>query len=338
MTKAVISSRFRESGFMQKMICLVQDNEIYQFFSKSISQSYTREEAIPHVIVAALAFISLGLYLINSAFFHYWTIPIPYSMMVGFPILLSIWLLIGYTHRQKWPRFGLISATLANIGLFISLSAIGFAAIITTPFPLIDHYLVQWDQWFGFDVTAFMAWAYQYPLFIKVLNFSYFSWEYQVLLTPVLLAVLNKPREINQYMALAAICFIFWLLVYYFFPTLAPAGILHSPHFLDVSYDIVTRFKEVHQSTPITVWSAGGMVSFPSGHVMYALLVLIAWRKIKIIFYPLVILNMLLITATMALGFHYLVDVLASFVIVALAVPTVHLLFKRWERKRLSNL
>ncbi len=331
MTRLALPSHkeLTKTSFLKKINFIFQDNEIYQFFSKNITQSYTREEAFTHIILATLSLISLGLRFLNSRFFHFWAVPIPWLVMFGFFILLIIWSVIGLTHREKWPRFGLVSTTLANIGFFFLLSVVGFSSALTTPFPLIDHYLVQSDQWFGFDVTAFMAWAYQYPLLIKVFNFNYFSLEYQMLLTPVLLAVLNKSREVNQYAALAAVCFIFWLLVYYFFPTLAPAGVLHSPYFMDISYDILTRFKEVHQNTPISVWSAG-MISFPSGHVMYALLVLIAWRKIKIVFYPLLVFNIILIIATMALGFHYLTDVLSSFVIVAVAYYFVHAVFKRF--------
>lgn len=335
MTRITVDShtKLAKAGCLRKINLRLQDNEIYQFFLKNITQSYFKEEALTHIILATLTLISLGLHFLNSRFFHFWAVPIPWLTMFGFFILLLIWSVIGHTHRQRWPRFGLLSITLANIGFFFLLSVVGFSAVITTPFPLIDHYLVQADKWFGFDVTVFMAWAYQHPLLIKILNLSYFSLEYQMLLTPVLLAFLNKAKEVNRYAALAAICFIFWLLVYYFFPTLAPAGVLQSPHFMDLSYDILTRFREVHQNTPITVWSAG-MVSFPSGHVMYALLVLIAWRKIKMIFYPLLVFNILLIIATMALGFHYLTDVLSSLVIVTAASYAVHLLFKRWELQR----
>ena len=53
------------------------------------------------------------------------------------------------------------------------------------------------------------------------------------------------------------------MMIYYFFPTIAPAGIMHSPYFNDTHFGLVTRYYEIHQSLPISVLGSG-IISFPS--------------------------------------------------------------------------
>ncbi len=303
-----------------------QDNDIYRFFRENI-RFYHKEEKLIHIAIGFLMLAGLGLYSLNLEVFHFTTLYLSLKMMTGFPILLLIWWFIGRLHHSKWPRFGLLATTCANLCLFGIMAIIGFAAIVATPFVIIDYHLIHWDQLLGFNLTAVMAWAHQFPYLIKALWFGYNTWLYQVLLTPILLAVLKKEPEISQYFITGIICFIFWIFIYYFFPTIAPAGVMHSPYFVADQFSLVTRYYEIHQSLPISTYQ-GGMVSFPSGHVMYALLVLIALRKVKLAFYPMVIINSLLIFATMALGYHYLVDVLASFFIVSFALIVHRLIVK----------
>ncbi|MBS0350628.1 MAG: phosphatase PAP2 family protein [Proteobacteria bacterium] len=303
------------------------EHEIYRFFKDNIVASYTREEAIAHSFMAVIFILSIGTFLLNAWVFHF-TPTISSLNMVFFIPLWMVWWVIGHIHRPKWPRFGLVAATFANVGICTIIFMINWSAVLSTPFVIIDYHLVKWDHWLGFDVTTFMAWANQFPHLMKIFWFSYGTWEYQVILTPFLLAALNKSKEVNRYFTAAAICLIICNLIYYFFPTIAPAGVMHSPYFIKAEYDLVARFYEVHQSLPITHWGSG-MVSFPSGHVMYALLVLYTVRKIKVVFYPLLVINCFLILATMAIGAHYLVDVIASFIIVTMVLLGMHFFLDR---------
>lgn len=315
---------------------LSQDNEIYRFFRLNIAASYTREEAVVHILLGVLLFGALTLLTLNHIFFHFTVWPIPMTMFTNVPLLLVLWLVIGLVHQKKWPRFGLLAMTGSKIGSYITVCTLCCMAALSSPFPIVDHHLVKFDHWLGFDVTHFMAWAYQYPHLIKVLVFSYNSWYFQIIVTPILLSLLKKSTEINRYYMGVFICVLFMTFIFYFFPTIAPAGVMQSPHFVTNQYNLVTRFYEIHQHLPISVFS-GGVVALPSAHVMLALLVLTAWRKIKIVFYPLAILNCFLIMATMALGYHYLADVLASFVIVTIALTAIHFIYKKLYNQSLAT-
>lgn len=308
---------------------ITQDTDIYSFLSKNIISSYTREEAVVHGLLGVLLISALTLLAINQVFFHFTVWPIPMEMFTGVPLLLLIWLVIGHVHRARWPRFGLVAITCSKIGLYVTVCTLCCMAILTTPFAIIDHHLVRFDRSLGVDVTHLMAWAYQYPFLLKVLTFSYDSWYFQIIVTPLIMALLKKSEVINRYYMGVFISLVFITFIFYFFPTIAPAGVMQSPYFGEDQYHLVQRFNEIHQRLPITVFD-GGVIGFPSPHVILSLLVLVAWRKIKIVFYPLIILNAFLILATMALGYHYLADVLASAVIVALVLTAIHFLYKKY--------
>ncbi len=309
-----------------------QTSDIYSFFSKNIAASYGREELISHIFMGGILIASLGLFFLNASVFKFTSVISSLNMLIAVPVWW-IWWLIGHTHRVKWPRLSLLAATFANVGICAIIFMINWSAILSTPFTIIDYHLLQWDHWLGFDVVKFMNWVYQYPSLVNILSFGYYSWQYQIVLVPLVLALLNKPKEINRYVIASAVCLIACNLIYYFFPTIAPAGIMSSPHFDEAAYHLVNRFYEAHQHLPISFYD-GGSVSFPSGHVMFAVLFLVAFRKIKVIFYPLLILNSLLIIATLALGKHYLVDVIASFIIVTITLSGMHFFLDRKKKQQ----
>jgi membrane-associated phospholipid phosphatase len=302
---------------------LSQATDLFSNFKGKIAASYSREEAWAHLWMAVVFLTAAILLGINYLFLHFTVLPLFLGLFTTLPLVFLLWWFIGHIHRANWPRFGLLAIAFANVGFAFITFVVAWASIVTTPFVIIDYHLAQWDSYLGFNILDLMNWAHQYPRLISVLSFSYFSWEYQVPLAPLLLALLKKPKEINRYLIASGICFLIMMMIYYFFPTIAPAGIMHSQYFNDTHYNLVTRYYEIHQSLPISVISSG-IISFPSGHVIYALLVLVALRSVKIVFYPMLVINFFLIIATMALGYHYLVDVIASFVIVAAVLAGMH--------------
>ena len=140
-------------------------------------------------------------------FFHFSVLQSPLSLLTSLPLLFLLWWVLGHMHRPKWPRFGMLAVTFGNLGFAFIVFVIAWAWIVTTPFVIIDYQLAAWDQFFGFNVVDFMNWVNQHPRILNWLSFGYFSWEYQVVLTPLLLALLNKRKEINQYFIASAICF-----------------------------------------------------------------------------------------------------------------------------------
>ncbi len=303
--------------------------------AQQLRDSYTREEAVVHGCLALIMLTGFTLLIFNMFHQQNTVWAVVYSLISVFPLLILFWWGLAQAHRQKWPYFSLITFTICNSFLFIMVSTLCCVVILTTPFDIIDYHLVKFDQWLGFDVTVLMAWVHHHPYIYKILSFAYDAWYPEVLLTPVVLALLKRSAEVHRYFLGYTFFFLCSALIYYFFPTIAPAGVMNSPYFSPDQYALVTRFFEVHQQLPVSVMT-GGIVAFPSVHVATALTVLIAFRKIKIIFYPLLIINTLLIFATMGLGYHYLADVLMSLIVVSVATWVIHLIYKKFIKQDIA--
>lgn len=302
--------------------------------ARQLWEQYSREEGIVHGFIGLILVIGCAILTINHFYFHNTVWDIANGVYTTIPILVVVWWFIAQFHRQKWPRFSLVVITICNSTLFISVTTIACLGILTTPFNIIDHHLVKLDLWMGFDVTVFMAWVYQHPIVERVLSFAYNTWYFQIPLAPIVLALLKKSDEVHRYFMGYALYFLMAALIYYFFPTIAPAGVMQSPHFLANQHELVLRFNEIHQHLPVS-FHRGGLIAFPSVHVTTALTVLIAFRKIKPIFYPMLIINALLIVATMGLGYHYLSDVIMSFIVVAISCVIIHFIYAKFVKKDL---
>jgi len=326
----VASSQPTRSLFLSQLV------DTFRIFKQNIKASYGREEILVHVWMGIVLLTALICFALNALFFHFTTYPIYLSMITVWPAVFFIWWLIGHTHRRHWPRFGLMATTFAQVGFAFIIFVIAWAGFADTPFVIIDYHLQQWDLLLGFNQIAFMNWVHQFPALVNLLSFCYFTWQYQIVLAPLFLALLNRSQEINHYFIASAISFICCLMIYYFFPTIAPPGIMHSPLFTQDQYDLVTRYYEVHESLPISVFD-GGIIAFPSGHVLFSTLVLFSLRKVKWAFYPMAVNNFFLIIGTMALGYHYLADVIASLIIVTAVLTGMHYYFKDNQSRAIKN-
>jgi membrane-associated phospholipid phosphatase len=80
---------------------------------------------------------------------------------------------------------------------------------------------------------------------------------------------------------------------------------------------------------PLVFRAMTGVVTFPSFHTALAILVIYAIARTPIVAWPVILLNLLVIAATMPLGGHYLADVLCGGAIAVLSIHLVRLLNRR---------
>lgn len=291
-----------------------------------LKNQYRRQDAVLHILVSLISLAAFLALIFNAHDHRFTVLPQPAKMLTAIPGLMIVWIL-GLSWQAKRPRLGLLITTFSQCFAFMIVVALVICAILTTPFTPIDHQLLRIDKALGFSTRALLNWLHQYPHFHSLLTLSYNSWIYQVTLLPLLLALLKQRETIDRYFMAMFICLAIGAAIYYFFPTLAPADVVKSPYFTSNQYDLITRFREIHHHLTITTFK-GGVIAFPSFHVIGALLALFAIRKIKCLFFPLLLLNSLLIFSTMALGYHYLIDVIASGIIVFVVLKFISLLSK----------
>lgn len=254
---------------------------------------------------------------------YYYT---PCSFVRMSPAMLVV--LLAACHWRKLMPTRVFSFTIAYTYLFFILLVLSWAETGQqfTPFPTIDRRLLYADWWLGFNTQTVLRWVAHHPILKDILNWAYNTLVFQIFAVVLFLGLSGKVTHIYRLFNIVLITFIMGSIIYYFFPTTAPASVIASPHFLEESRLTGEKFYWVHHFFPVVSYR-GGMIAFPSFHVIWAVLLCMAVYFNKWVFYPLCVLNSLLISATILLGWHYLVDVMASFVIVVVGIGLNYYLF-----------
>ena len=281
-----------------------------------INHKLRDEDKLLYLFIGINALAGIILQLVNYFTHHYigdsffgepWqrvTIPL---------IFLSI--LVVYFRDIVSERVGLVIHTFAFYCLALSAGLVLATGIQVTPFPPIDHWFLAADRSLGFQQSALITAVSHIHWLRESMIWAYNTLIPELTLTPFLMAFLLCKRSVWVFLMAMLTTYFIGTLVYYFFPTTAPASVIHNPHFTYAMHDTFLKFYEIHHHLKLTS-TAGGLIAFPSFHVIWACLVIYATRQKKWLFYPVLIWNMLLIGSTVCLGWHYLLDVFASLIIV----------------------
>ncbi|OGT51761.1 MAG: hypothetical protein A3E84_05150 [Gammaproteobacteria bacterium RIFCSPHIGHO2_12_FULL_42_13] len=257
-----------------------------------------------------------------------------WAQSITFLAFSLLFLFYGIYIRKESPH---AATFIWGMGLFAwgALSNIIIVnGVQSTPFPPIDAWLVKADAFFGINIAAMMAWSHEHPLFNRFFDLAYNSLGYELFLIPIGLAVFNKRRPLAIFFISYMISLLVGDLIYYFFPTMAPSGILHSPYFLEAQQHTSQRFYQVHHFLPITAKGDGGLIAFPSYHVIWAVLLTYTMIEKKLLFYPLVALNTLIIISTMFLGWHYFSDVISGIVLAIGSIGIAAWVYRKSSEER----
>jgi len=242
------------------------------------------------------------------------------------PVIIFLYFLSAYA-REMSPRIAAITRTY-TIYYFLSIAfGLLIQGIQYTPFPLIDKYLVRADLAMGFHSVAVLNWTYAHHWWRVVCDFVYTGVVYQVVMLPLLLGFFRQRHGINIYFVSTLVAYLIGTTIYYFFPTAGPTVMFHDVHFLKFQHDTFIRFFQIHHHLPVTT-KQGGMIAFPSYHVIWSIVMAYACRRIKWIFYPVAIFNTLAIASTLFLAWHYLTDVIGGFVVAGISIAIAEWLLR----------
>lgn len=268
--------------------------------------------------------------LINHLFFHYtgaFYIPLIWLLISPFVLLF---LIVALCTKDITPRMSFFTKTYTTyFFLFLGLSVMT-TGVQYTPFPLIDKYLVMIDQWMGFYTLPVLNWTYAHPAIHTVFTYCYSSLGLELVFLPLILAALMDKSAIRIYFLSLVISYLIGMSIYYFLPTAGPTLIFHSPHFLVVQHDTFLKFFEVHHRLLLTT-TEGGLIAFPSFHVIWACFMIYLCRHHRWLFYPILLLNLGVIAATVFLGWHYLTDLISGVLLAAWSTHMAHQLSKHYR-------
>lgn len=291
-----------------------------------------------------------------------------YVLIIAMFVFASIWLAINYFGRD-YPGILYVAPIsllymsplilLLNLGSLYYLKSVPFLSFFTwsyttffliaiaagliatgiqfTPFPYIDRHLIQWDIFFHFNTVALITFTHNHPFLHEIFSFTYDMVIIQLILICVVLPLFkNQERSMVVYFIALCFSYIIGTTIYYFFPSIAPTHFFHVPYFSASEHNVFIKYYDIHHYLPIKR-GGGGIISFPSFHVIWAVLFIYAYRNVKWLFYIFLIINSVAILATLFLGWHYLVDVIAGAILAVFSIIVAEHWFKKFSSERLVS-
>lgn len=269
-------------------------------------------------IIAIITLLSaLVIYAINALFFHYQggkylpyeNILLSYACLLLMNIGFNLSLKKDHTITLFIRRFNIIYIVTAVIVVYTS-------TIQLTPFPIIDEQLVIADKWLNVDMPAILSFVHQHPYLNTGLTWAYQLLTPELFATLLLAAIFADKRSQSELVFLLLSSAYIGFTFYYFFPSTAPATLINSPYFLAEQHQTHIKFDLIHDGLPSPYSLEGGLIAMPSYHCIWILICQYYLMRWKWLGYALLPFNTWLIISCLCLGWHYLVDIIVSFIIV----------------------
>lgn len=272
-------------------------------------------------------FVSLILFSLNEFFFRYETLVLFAPHLKILPVIEAVLSFLFGTFISLYAIYirdtqDRAATFLYGIGLLFWVMLMNIFlvnALQSTPFHPIDEILLTIDQVLHINTPAMMQWASQHRRFHLLLIYAYNFLSWELLLIPVLCFSLNAKKSTLIFFLAEMLALLVGGLIYYFFPTMAPSGIIHSYYFAAEQMNTSIRFFDVHHYIQATS-TEGGLIAFPSFHVIWAVLLTYVARPVRWIFYLMCVVNLLVITSTVVLGWHYGMDVVGGAMVAMLGI------------------
>ena len=181
--------------------------------------------------------------------------------------------------------------------------------------PLIDEWLVATDAALGVRLVEWTAWTRQHRPLLQILVVAYSTFGMQMCLPLVALGIRDKRDRaaVWEYLFHLTVCATVTMFVFALFPSNSSSTLYEFEPV--IGQETVVRHIAEYRSGQvklIDVRTIEGLISFPSFHVAGALIVTWTLRRRRWIFWPIAILNSLLIASTLLLGIHYGIDLIAG--------------------------
>jgi len=220
-------------------------------------------------------------------------------------------------------RSGVLIAAIGSVGVIFSYLATSWAL------PLKDSFLAKFDSQLGFDWLFFLGAVNDHPLWASLLQKSYGSTGLVTQGVVAWLSICGHAERLSEFLALLCLCSL-GLAVGMLLVPAAGAFAYFEParHSFDSfitggeMWPFWSTFNGLRNGslTTIDMSSVQGVVSFPSFHTILGIITTYALRDTRALFIPAVILNGMVIVATLPVGGHYLADVLAGAAITGAAI------------------
>lgn len=242
-----------------------------------------------------------------------------FTARLSAPTVVSVLVLLAAAwYYRGEPSFALCLGSLLAVVLFST----GFVALTylgaRPARPLVDGSLEAWDAALGFHVPDLVAWVRHSP-WDRPLQLAYNSMLPQTAAVIALLGFAGDKERLNLFLLRmilgGMICLAFFLAL----PAEGPFQVYGlSPSSSQVNYLNHLHALRTGAMTHLDYCDLEGLITFPSFHTVWAILLAIACLDRPVIRVFSIVLNGAVILATLTTGWHYLSDVLAAILVTIL--------------------
>jgi len=247
-------------------------------------------------------------------------------------LLLSLSLALSYL--LKWRRQPQAARFTLTLTQFIAFAHVGtiltYALTAASPFPMADSLFEREDIALGFHWLPWFQWINRHSAINVLLVLAYNSMVPQFTILTALFSYDNAKR-VDELLVASMVAIIIIFPVMYLLPSVGA----FAPHGIADGKNWETDILQMRSHTVFVIHPWEGIVTFPSYHTVLGILFINMARGIKWLFYPLLMLNALLMASVMNVGGHYLVDVVGGVAVAVLALSaTQYLLARRLQEAK----
>lgn len=223
--------------------------------------------------------------------------------------------------RRKIDAFAnLLTGFLCMVAFNLFLTILTYAG---TPIamPLADELLMKTDAAMSFHLPSIVEWSQQNPQVQNILNLAYFSVLPSTLLALIVNGLARDTTRLQEFVLHFILGGLMTTLVFFLLPAEGPfAGYGYAPRpdqqrFLEHFHALRAGSFRI-----VSLFHLEGLITFPSFHTTWAVLVAWSFRHYRWLFVPMIILNVAVVVSTMTTGWHYASDVAGGLITAGLAV------------------
>ena len=226
---------------------------------------------------------------------------------------------LGVVYQKRSPSLAIFAFSFSFL-IFLSmvLRPMSYLAI-AQQYPIIDNQLAQFDKMIGFDWLGHVSWVNSHPFLYELLLGAYKSISYQIFFVFAVLYLTLNLERLREYIVLFFAMGAVSTVLVTFFPAVGASYFYHpSPEMFSNMFQSPgdysrEHFMALHNGTKMGILFTDsiGLITFPSFHTQAVFLFIWAVRR-TVMFWPIFILNMFMLLSTVAVGGHYILDIVAG--------------------------
>ena len=266
-------------------------------------------------LVTALIVVAVLMLLVVTGFSIVWLKLA--ALLVVFPAVGAV--LLVFRLRTGLQAIPLWLETVVQAMLVTGFCILASFALASLATPYIDQHLIAADRLLGFDWLTHARFVHERPWLRSVLAYAYgtLSWQFPAALC--VLAVFGAHRHLQVFLLAWILTLVLILPISGALPAKAAFGHYGLSPISDYpisravpgAFDLIEALR-AGDKRQLLSYDFDGIVTFPSFHAAAGLLLAWGFWAVPWLRWPMLLLNLVMIASTPAIGAHYLVDVIAG--------------------------